>query len=311
MVPICGDDSHAKFKVSQLCNQIGFQTNDIGDLKQAINLEKVNSNSFADWYYPSIISFAFFVFNFIWVAINYYLFPKKLKSFEEYIRGFSVLSHLNKVLGFTSLQLLAWVYFGSVLASIFQLKNGTKYQLFPRCLDAFLRGRKQYGLWAFLYASLHTILTIYVMNEGYLKSWYNADSKLTLIGENNLITGALAYILFVLVALSSINSIANSLNWKEWQFVQTKIGITCLLVGLIHTSLMYLNIFLQRHTDTTIYTPMYLLTRVKLYGVYFPLLVLVLRFIFGYFPPLSRRIEAIRNGTYKNKPRAANQVISA
>jgi len=40
-----------------------------------------------------------------------------------------------------------------------------------------------------------------------------------------------------------------------------------------------------------------LLTRVKLIALYFPLLVLVLRFLFAYFPPLSKRIQMIRDGT--------------
>ena len=282
-----------------LIRKIGYEANDIGDLKQATKLEYSNESVFSEWFYPSIFSLLFFLFNFIWVFIHYYYFPKKEKTFVQYVKDFSLLSHLNKVLGFTSLQLLAWVYFGSVLASIVQLINGTKYKRFPKCLDTFLKNRKQYGLWAFLFASVHMILTIYVTNPGYLSYWFikqNEFSKLTLMGDLSLITGTISYLLFVLIALSSINSIAKSLNWKEWNFVQTKIGLICLLSGMIHTGVMYLNIFLQRNVGNNNYSVVYLLTRVKLYGVYFPFIVLFLRLLFV-LPPLSRKIDRIRSGS--------------
>ena len=300
IVPICGDNLKAKDAVSALCKKLGYQANDIGSLKQALKLENVNTKSFTDWLYPSVLSFLFIIFNFIWTSINYFIFPKKPQTLKQFISEFSVLSHLNKVLGFTALQLLACVYFGSVLASIVQLKNGTKYKLFPKWLDTFLKQRKQYGLWAFLFASVHSILSIVVLDPGYLKSWYTSNSTLTFNGDINVITGVISYILFVLVALSSINSIANSLNWKEWHFVQTKIGLSCLLIGTLHTVSMYVNIYRQKDTDRSVFTTEFLLTRVKLYGIYFPVVVLLLRFVFGYFPPLSRRIDAIRNGTVQS-----------
>lgn len=263
-----------------------------------MKLEDSNTTVFSEWLYPSIFSFLFFIFNFVWIFIHYFYFPKKQKTFVKYLEDFSLLSHLNKVLGFTSLQLLAWVYFGSILASIVQLINGTKYKRFPKLLDAFLKNRKQYGLWAFLFASVHIILTMYVTNPGYLGYWFtktNEFSKLTLMGDLSLITGTISYILFVLIALSSISSIAKSFNWQEWNFVQTKIGLVCLLFGLIHTAVMYLNIFLQRNVGSNNYSVVYLLTRVKLYGVYFPFIVLLLRLVF-ILPPLNRRIEDIRSG---------------
>jgi hypothetical protein len=62
---------------------------------------------------------------------------------KKFIAKFSPLEHLNKVLGFSSLQLLAFVYCGSVMAAIYQLKYGTKYKRFPKYLDFWLKTRKQ------------------------------------------------------------------------------------------------------------------------------------------------------------------------
>ena len=216
----------------------------------------------------------------------------------------TLLGHLNKCLGYSSLQLLAFVYSGSSIASVYQLSYGTKYKRFPKCLDFILKSRKQFGLWAFLFASSHVLCTMFTTNPAYVSDWYRKLAinqtisempKLTIHGEVNLITGIISYIPMSLVALSSINSIANSLNWSEWRFVQTKLGVFSLCMGLTHTVSMYLNIFLKRHANDYS-TPLYLLTRVKLMSGYFPAIVLFSRFLFAYFPPISKRIENIRKG---------------
>jgi metalloreductase STEAP3 len=110
-----------------------------------------------------------------------------------------------------------------------------------------------------------------------------------------MITGFTAYIILSLVALSSINSIASSLNWSEWRFVQTKLGMTALVIGLLHAISMYLNIFLDK--DKYNYSTSYLLTRVKLISIYFPAIVIILRIIFSYFPPIENRLNKIRDGS--------------
>jgi metalloreductase STEAP3 len=304
-IPIAGDDFESKNYVAKLCNKIGYQVNDVGGLKKSLDLEISNKKTFEDWYYPSIMSILFVLINFVWVFWIYFWFPKKPLTFQKYLNDFSLLSHLNKVLGFSSLQILAFVYLGSVFASIYQLKNGTKYQQFPRYLDFWLSTRKQFGLWAFLIASFHVLTTIFITNPTYLADWYRKIDDftpnrygltiMTLNGELNIIFGIISYLIMILVALSSINSIANSFNWSEWEFVQSKLGIFCLTVGLIHGIFMYARIYLEK--DEFSYTTTYLLTRVKLIALYFPLLVLVLRFVFAYFPPLSNRIQMIRDGT--------------
>lgn len=305
-IPIAGNDSESKDDVKKLCSQIGFQGLDVGSLKNAYKLERSNDSTFNEWKYPSLICILFLITNFCWTFAMYYFFPKKQKKFSKFLIDFSLLSHLNKVFGFTALQLLAFVYCAGVVASIYQLKNRTKYKLFPRYLDFWLRSRKQFGLWAFLIASFHVLMTIFITNPSYVSEWYrkvdNTTSAnifglthMTLHGEMNVLTGIVAYIIMALVALSSINSIANSFNWSEWRFVQTKLGVLCLIVSFLHDFSMYLRIFLSRNENSHS-TPVYLLTRIKLIGLYFPLLVLVLKLTFSYFSPISKRVEKIRSG---------------
>jgi predicted dinucleotide-binding enzyme len=170
-IPLAGDDHESKEYIIKFCNRIGFQAFDVGLLRNAFKLETLNKKTFTDWYYPSILSILFTIFNFIWIFVNYFIFPKNSITFEKYLEEFSLLSHLNKVLGYTSLQLLAFVYLGGVVASIYQLKNGTKYKRFPAYLNYWLLYRKQFGLWAFLLASFHGLASMLVVNPAYLDVW--------------------------------------------------------------------------------------------------------------------------------------------
>ena len=296
VVPLCGNEASAKTAVIDLCHKIGLRAYDLGQLSDSsLKLELTNRKTFDSWYYPSLISLGFLAFNFTWIFLNYYFFPKKPHTFVEYLDRFSLLSHLNKVLGYTALQQLAFVYLASIFASIYQLKNSTKYQHFPNYLDFWLKTRKQLGLWAFLFACAHLIATMFIMNPNYLKEWYRTPSDyLTINSEISLILGLVAFLLMLLVALSSINSIGASLNWSEWRFVQTDLGIACLAFGTLHTLVMYLRIYLEKYEFG--YSVIYLLTRAKLIAAFFPILVLFLRFLFGYWKPLSSRVQMIRNG---------------
>ena len=297
-VQICSDDFESKQKVIQLCTKIGFNGLDFGPLQNARTLENSNLIAFPDWYYPSVLSLLFLAFNFVWVFFLYFYFPKNTQTFQKYLESFSLFAHFNKILGYTSLQLLAFVYLGSTMASIYQLAYKTKYKKFPKYLDFWLKSRKHFGLWSFLFASAHVLESVCIINPAYLSSWFRMSNattftQLTIHGDINILLGNLAYIIMILVALSSVNSIAESLNWREWSFVQTKLGIFSLLIACFHTISMYLVIFIESYYKN--YSLVYLLTRLKLYAGIFPIFVLLMRFIFAYFPPISRRIDRIRS----------------
>lgn len=297
-IPIAGDDTESKRAVIDLCHRIGYNCHDTGSLSQsALKLELINVSSFDDWYYPSFYSIVFLVFNWIAIFTNYYLFPKKPITFDQYVRDFSVLSHTNKCLAFTSLQILAFVYFTSCLAYIYQLKNTTKHKRFPKYLDSLLKARKHYGLWAFFFATLHMICSIFIMNPFYLADWYRKPDQfsslsiLTVRSEVTLLLGILAYVLLVILALTSVKAIGNGLNWAEWRFVQTKLGILSLSLATVHDFVMYMRMYNDRANLTFVY----LITRMKLIALYFPILVLVMRLVFSYFTPISQRLDRIRN----------------
>lgn len=298
VIPIAGDDVESKKAVSDLCHKIGYGCQDTGSLSQsALKLELLNVSSFDDWYYPSLYSILFFIISWLVIFLNYYYFPKKPTTFEQYMRDFSLLSHTNKCLAICSLQILAFVYFTSCIAYIYQLAYSTKHKRFPEYLDFLLKSRKHFGLWAFFYATLHIICSIYIMNPLYLADWYRTPDRLsnlsilTLRSEITLLLGILSYVLLVIVALTSVQAVGNTLNWAEWRFIQSKTGILSLALATLHDFVMYTRIY----NDRDQFTLVYLVTRMKLIALYFPILVLVMRLFFSYFTPLSQRLERIRN----------------
>ena len=299
VVPMASDCPLAKERLARLCARIGFVARDSGPLARGRELELANASAFAEWRYPSLITLLFVLFNSAWSFVNYFVFPKKPHTFEQYLRDFSVLANLNKVLGFSALQLLAFVYMASVVAAVYQLAWGTTQRRFPRLLDAWLRTRKQFGLYAFLIATMHVVCSLLVASPAYLANWYrnggaSPSDKFSLHGEINMLTGLVAYVLMALVALSSLRTVATSLNWREWQFVQTGLGLACLAVSLAHDVAMYLNILFDKEKFN--YDLVYLMTRIKLTASYFPFAVLVMRALIAYCAPIRNRLAQIRQG---------------
>ena len=292
-VALAGDSDEAKEQLTKLCNRIGFQAYDAGSLRGgSYRVEQANGETFAGWLVPSIITLLFVTFNFVWIFFWYFCFPKKPQSFDAYLKSFTLMAHLNKVLGFSAIHLLSFVYLPSVVAGVYQLWHGTKYQRFPAYLNAWLRMRKQLGLLTFLVATLHMLLSVFIATPAYLDTWYrpmtgNGQSitMMTWNGELSIITGVVAYVLMALVALTSVNSIAASLNWSEWRFVQTNIGLACLGISLLHDAIMYSRIIIER--DLHHYDQLYIVTRVKMIALFVPFIV---------FGPISTRIQKIIDG---------------
>jgi predicted dinucleotide-binding enzyme/DMSO/TMAO reductase YedYZ heme-binding membrane subunit len=323
MIPIAGNSVIAIEEISRLANQMGFRDCQIGSLNKARKLEQLNDSVFPEWQYPTLFSLAFLTFNLIWYFFYSYFSNAKYSNFSQYLQAFSLLAYLNRVFAFTSINLLTFVYLAGLVAMIYQLFYGTKNKRFPRYLDLWLKSRKYLGLWAFFYATLHLVITLCILTPAYFSPWYKPivqpkfsinnetglynvspingfnASGFTLHGELNIITGIIAYFIMCILAVCSINSIGLSLNWSEWTFVQSKCGILCLTFSLVHDVVMYSRFIIEK--DVFKYTTKHILTRVKFYTILLPMIVLILRFIFDYFTPLSKRIYDIRNGLYNGK----------
>jgi predicted dinucleotide-binding enzyme/DMSO/TMAO reductase YedYZ heme-binding membrane subunit len=318
MILIASDDNLARNLVMKFANQIGFHGFEVGFLKNARKLENLNDKIFTDWYYPSAFCIGLCLFNAFWYFFYSYVSNAKYKEFSNYINAFAMLPFLNRLFGFNSIQLLSYVYLAGLVATLYQLFYGTRNIKFPAYLDLWLKSRKHLGLWAFLYGTVHVIISLCILDAGHYSPWYkpikpfeaafpaNLSSTMvithsfklptmTLHGEMNVLTGICSYLIMCVLAVTSINSISWSLNKSEWTFIHSKGGYLCLTVSLIHVLTMFSRFVTERELHK--YSVKHILTRMKLYICIVPIMILFFKLLLTYFRPLSRRVEDIRNGS--------------
>jgi predicted dinucleotide-binding enzyme/DMSO/TMAO reductase YedYZ heme-binding membrane subunit len=317
MILIAGNDSHAVKKIINLANHIGFQAFQIGLLDKAKKLELSNGKVFQEWQIPSLFITGFLIFNLIWYFFYSYISNAKYSNFDQYLKSFSLLPYLNRVFAFTSINLLSYVYLAGVTAIAFKFYYANSSKRFPKYLDFWLKSRKYLGLWAFFYATLHVLITMCILTPAHFSPWFKPtiqsklmvnssngsidaaikdafiQTRFTFHAELNIFTGIIAYSIMVILAICSINSIASSLNWSEWTFVQSKCGIMCLFFSLVHDLIMFLRFIIEK--DIHKYSYKHIFTRVKFYTIWLPLIVIIFRFIFTFIEYVKRRMVKIKN----------------
>jgi hypothetical protein len=201
--------------------------------------------------------------------------------------------------------MLALVYMPSNLACIFQLAYGTKERRFPAWLNTWLISRKQLGLLTFAIAVFHALVTLVLISPAYYSSWYHptivivspVQNKTKFIVQNSLMTwkgelaslmGILTLLSMSLLALASIPALGNLLNWREWRFIQSKMGTVTLSLAIGHVFAMATPRWIERGFVKSLYSVGFLC-------VFFPVITLLMKFLF-WLPCFNRPIQRIRRG---------------
>lgn len=248
-VYIASDDNESRDKVSVIARDMGFMPIDMGLLRSSRKIEAFPLLLLPEWRGP--IAFAVGVFN-IWLLyiIFIYFVEKTVYRWDQIF-----VKVINKPLCMTAITVLSCTYLPSSVAAMFQIFYGTKHIRFPAWLDRWLKSRKQLGLVAFTLVVIHVIMSVLIMSPTYLSSWYqstavtipgNLSQDLTLPletwmiwkGEAACLIGILAFICLCVIAISTIPSVTNTLNFREWRFVQSKLGHLALLLSLGHVITM-------------------------------------------------------------------------
>ncbi|KAG9349732.1 hypothetical protein JZ751_028180 [Albula glossodonta] len=246
-IPICSDSSQGKSTVIQLCRSMGFTPVDAGGLSSARDIEDGPLRLFPSWGGPVLCSVCLFIVFYAYNFVRNVLMPY-LSEGENLFYQLPV-GMVNTTLPAVALEMLALVYLPGLLAAGLQLWRGTKYSRFPSWLDRWLCVRKQLGLLSFLCAALHAVYSLclpmrrsaryFVLNaafrqvkEGIEHSW-NEEEVWRM--ELYLSFGILALGVLSLLAVTSLPSVGNSLNWREFSFVQSRLGYTALTIATLHT----------------------------------------------------------------------------
>ncbi|XP_026157507.1 metalloreductase STEAP3 [Mastacembelus armatus] len=300
-VYLCSDNQKAKSLVMQVCRRMGFIPVDMGQLSSSVEIENLTLHLFPSWHIPILCTvslfFFFYLYNFTRDILLPYITAKKSAFYKMPIKT------VNVTLPSVALVMLALVYVPGLCAAFLQLWRGTKYKRFPSWLDGWLTRRKQFGLCSFLCAVLHAVYSLCLpmrksarftllnkafkqVKDGVQDSWVDEDVWRM---ELYLSVGIMALGLLSLLAVTSLPSVANSVNWREFSFIQSTLGYCALSMATLHT------VFFgwDRAFDPAQYhfylPPTFLLVLIL------PLLVLLGRLAL-FVPCVAQRLRQIRRG---------------
>jgi len=265
-----GDIQAAKLKLNDLIRQMGYIPVDRGSIRSAREIEDIPVRQFPEWKTPLVISFSLFIVFFLLAfgkfQVCWTLSWDKIETFGDnwnWKRWNTIpTTTVNSTLAVHAINMLSLCYIPGLIAAYIQLIRGTKYSRFPNWLDKWLRMRKQLGLLMLFSASLHAILSCASFSPTYHElAWGDpkeiftdtleggwgpktlvqnqtvkvyGSEKMHWRGESFLVAGVVAYALSVLLGITSLPSVTAALSWKEFAFIQSKLGWACLIFAVMH-----------------------------------------------------------------------------
>uniref|UniRef100_A0A8C3KH67 STEAP4 metalloreductase n=1 Tax=Calidris pygmaea TaxID=425635 RepID=A0A8C3KH67_9CHAR len=308
---VCGDDMEAKQMVMDIVRALGLTPVDQGSLLAAQEIENYPLQLFPMWKFPILLSLGLTAFFFFYCLIRDVIYPYVCENKD--LSFFIAISIPNRICPILALILLALVYLPGVFAAIIQLYRGTKYSRFPDWLDKWMLCRKQLGLVALAFASLHVLYTLVIPTRSFVR-WRISSQTVSQalnnkteplnttnawLSDSYLALGILGFFFFVLLGITSLPSVSNNVNWREFRFVQSKLGYLTLVLCTAHT-LVYGGKWFLSPSSYRWYLPnAYMLSLVV------PCIVLVAKFVL-IFPCLDKPLTRIRQGWERN-PRYSEQ----
>ncbi|XP_034031549.1 metalloreductase STEAP2-like [Thalassophryne amazonica] len=303
---VCSNNSKAKSFVVQLCHTMGFIPVDMGLLSSSLEVENLPLYLFPSWRVPilcTVVLFLFFyLYNFVHEVLHPYVMTQKNVFYKMPIEV------VNVTLPCVALVMLGLVYVPGLCAAYLQLWQGTKYKRFPAWLDQWLTRRKQLGLCSFFCAVLHTLysLCLPLRKSARFKLLNAAFKQVKDKVENSWIdeevwrmelyvsVGIMALGLLSLLAVTSLPSVANNINWREFSFVQATLGYCALSMATFHTLLFGWDRAFNSAQYHFHLPPTFVL------ALLLPLVVLMGRLVL-LLPCMSRRLRQIRRGWEKSR----------
>ena len=305
---ICSDSINARLSVMQLAQDIGLKPVESGRLSAAWLLEKKSLKIFPEWRFAFFTTFVLFLFTLGYIYLRFFIYL----SIEK-IAVYAVMPIANAVIGCMVLLQLIAVFLPGVLAGIIQLTRGTKYTLFPKWLDTWMKARKQLGLLALLFAAMHCGLSLILLSGEY----YAGMSQIIVVNgtqiyhkfrwnaEISLLFATLSMTILSIQGLASLPTVNQSMSWREWDFVQSKLGYAGLFFGFLHV-LFYAGIVL---TPRSIRRWKYGIPHQLFLLLVFAAIVMLLK-VFLILPGISSMLKRIRAGWERNRDVGEYQLVS-
>ncbi|XP_042204668.1 metalloreductase STEAP4-like [Homarus americanus] len=309
---LASDHIDAKAKVSDLVRMMGFHPVDWGSLQASRDIEDVPLHLMPSWKRPVAVVFGVFLFLWLLALFSFQICPNIASG--EWTEKWShiAMKNFNRVLAITAIWILSFCYIPGLIASYIQLWRGTKYSRFPKWLDDWLKMRKQLGLLMLGLASLHACISVaYVTPQ--TTSWVYEDpvkvQAQVIVDENTTTTdtitiyndefnwrgelfltmGAIAMCLTIVLGISSLPSVTATLSWREFTFIQSKLGWVALICAAAH------DIFLAWQFMFLYWGCFRTLPIGPQYALYPPFIAVIMK-IPLLLPPVDNYLQKIRKG---------------
>ena len=301
VLPVCGDDLQAKQTVSDMARNLGFLPYDSGNLQKSLEQENKVHELFPGWWLPLFIAVGVWIFWFVYAMIHHFVYL----TYRAYTPERIPVNISNKAFACTALVCLSLAFLPGCIAAVVQIYRGTKNRPFHWFLAGWLKIRKQFGIYALFCVMFHVIFSLAILDPSYFRSWYITfsttvpanptsstriftGSRMNAIGETCVFLGGLAAVLMTFLGITSIPSLAARLNWREWDFVQSKMGLLCLFIATCHVNVKGFNSWINEPVGLVIQEMTFLVSLL-------PYIILITRFIL-FMPCVSKYLAKIRRG---------------
>ncbi|XP_042212282.1 metalloreductase STEAP4-like [Homarus americanus] len=318
-VPVASDWKDARGRVLEMVKHMGYCGVDLGPLREARYIEAIPLQLIPAWRTPLILVTALWLLHYLVLLFKFQVCGsvKEGESWRDSTLKHLALLNFNRTTAITALWTLTLCYLPGVGAAYLQLIWGTKYRRFPGWLDNWLKMRKQLGLLMLWLSVVHTCLGLAIWSGDYdALVWEPAtvisvdvkvnstsfvtreitihNSKMSLQGELFLTMGTLSMCITCILGVSSLPSVSATLTWREFTFIQSKLGWVALLTATVHDGLIGWGF---SHSDYTVCS----LPSGAQYALHIPLLTILLKMPL-LCPCVDNALQKIRRG-HDRKPR--------
>ncbi|CAL4132321.1 unnamed protein product, partial [Meganyctiphanes norvegica] len=319
-VPVASDSPRAKKMILELLKELNYTAVDYGSLEKAREIECIPLRFLPSWKIPFIVVAILWCLHFLLLLLKFQLCetldgnPNKASRLWRHLG----LLNINRATAITALWTLTLCYIPGVIAAYTQLVWGTKYRRFPNWLDKWLRMRKQLGLLMLGLGAIHTILGTAVWSSKYdpliwdkptvIKTMVKFNSSsftekevvvqnslMNLQGELFITFGCASMFLTCLLGITSLPSVGATLTWREFMFIQSKLGWMALLTGVVHDGVLGWGFSPQHYTLCS-------LPSGAQYALHPPLLTVILKLPL-LIPWVDNALQTIRRGHDRKKRR--------
>lgn len=97
--------------------------------------------------------------------------------------------------------------------------------------------RKHLGVIGFGVAALHTLMSLVLLDKTYYPKFYTESGKFNLMGESALLFGILSFLIFSVIAITSLPPIEKHMHPGQWKLVQ-RMGYLAYFFVLLHVTVM-------------------------------------------------------------------------